>query len=341
MLEEDAPALQRLAEQSKDYRERERLRALYALAIGESVERVAQIFDVNVSTVYEWIAKWKEEHDLQDEPRSGRPPELSAKDKETIKRLVEEGDPKKHGINAGVWDTKELQTYFALRGKSVSRDAIRVTLKSMGAHYVKADVHYAEASLKLQKKFAHLFFEALASKPDDVVVLFADEMSASCSPKKGYGWTFEKRLVVEAPQSGGRKRLNVFGAVNPESGELVEMASANAKSSAFIKFVRKVKQFYEGKQVWLYVDNGPTHTSAKARRYVENHAGIELRFLPPYSPDLNPKEQWWNFLRRKFLSNKCFGTPHQLATAISGYTRLAPPQTVQSVCSLEPLRQLA
>ncbi len=341
MLEEDAPALQRLASECKDAKERERLRALYAISIGERVERVAEIFCVNASTVYEWVTRWNDEKNLADKPKDGRPPVLNEKEKAEIRRLVEEGDPKKRGINAGVWDTKELQTYFASRGKSVSRDVIRVALKTMGARYVKADVHYAEASLKLQKKFAHLFFEAVASKPDDVVVLFADEMSASCSPKKGYGWTFETRLVVEAPQSGGRKRLNVFGAVNPESGELVEMASADAKSSAFIKFVRKVKQNYEGKRVWLYVDNGPTHTSARVRHYTENHADIELRFLPPYSPDLNPKEQWWNFLRRKFLANKCFETRHQLATAISGYTRLTPPQTVQSVCSLEPLRQLA
>jgi transposase len=119
------------------------------------------------------------------------------------------------------------------------------------------------------------------------------------------------------------------------------MASVDAKAPAFVKFLRKVKRFYEGKRVWLFVDNGPTHTSAKAKRYVESHEGIELRFLPPYSPDLNPKEQWWKFLRRKFLANKCFETPHQPTTAISGYTRLTQPQTVQSVCLLEPLRQLA
>ena len=159
MLEEDAPALQKLAKQSKDYREVQRLRALYALAIGEPVARVAQIFDVDDSTIYEWISKWKEEHDVQDEPRSGCPPELSDEDKKEIRRLVEEGEPKKRGVNAGVWDTKELQTYFTSRGKTVSRDVLRVALKSMGARYVKADVHYAEANLKLQKKFAASFFE--------------------------------------------------------------------------------------------------------------------------------------------------------------------------------------
>jgi transposase len=87
VLEEDSSALQRLAKQSKDYREVQRLRALYALALGERVERVALIFDVDESTVYEWIAKWKEEHGVRDELRCGRPPALSEEDRKELKRL--------------------------------------------------------------------------------------------------------------------------------------------------------------------------------------------------------------------------------------------------------------
>ncbi|MBI5036684.1 helix-turn-helix domain-containing protein [Candidatus Micrarchaeota archaeon] len=53
MLEEDTPALQKRAKQSKDYREVQRLRALYAISVGNRVQAVAQIFDVHESTIYE------------------------------------------------------------------------------------------------------------------------------------------------------------------------------------------------------------------------------------------------------------------------------------------------
>jgi len=338
MLEEDELVLRELAARCKDAKERERLRALYALSIGEKVERVAEIFCVDDATVYRWVELWRTERRVSDAPRDGRPPVLDEKDKRKIRDLIEEGDPKKHGLNAGSWGTSELQAYFARRGKHVSRETLRVCLKGMGAHYVKAVIKYAEADLEKQAAFARQFFEELATKPDSVVVLFQDEMSAGCSARRGYGWTFAKRLIIKSHQR--RTRLNCFGAVNPLNGDVVQMSSAEAKAPAFIRFLRKVEKKYADKTVWLYLDKGPVHRARKVTDYLEKHSVIERRFLPPYSPDLNPKEDWWNYLRGKFLNNHSFETTHELATSISAFTRLTPPETVMSVCSLEPLEKL-
>ncbi|MFH1247434.1 MAG: IS630 family transposase [Candidatus Micrarchaeota archaeon] len=340
MLEQDESVLRELAAHCKDAKEKVRLLALHAVSKSHSVNLVSEIFCVDDSTLREWIDKWLIQRSVSDEARSGRPPVLSEKDKTKIKELVEEGDPKKHGVNASAWSTNELQYYFAQRGKVVCRNAFRVALKSMGAHYVKAIITYEEADEELQRKFSSHFFKVLSKKPSDVVVLFGDEMSAGCQPRKGYGWTFEERLVVKTPQKKGRKRLNLFGAVNPEQGELVQMASKKSKAPTFVKFLRKILQKYKGRKVWLYLDNFRVHKSKVASKFLQKHGSIELRFLPPYSPDLNPQEAWWNHLRAKWLNNHFFETPHELALSISGFTRLTPPETVQSVCTLEPLRQL-
>ncbi len=42
----------------------------------------------------------------------------------------------------------------------------------------------------------------------------------------------------------------------------------------------------------IIMDNAPFHNSLKIRQLIEQ-AGCELLFLPPYSPDLNPIEHWW------------------------------------------------
>ena len=55
---------------------------------------------------------------------------------------------------------------------------------------------------------------------------------------------------------------------------------------------------------------------AKALRIPEN---IELAFLPPYSPDLNPQEQIWDELREKFFGNKLFKNLKAVVdTAVTG-----------------------
>ena len=107
MLEEDAQALRGLAKKSKDYREVQRLRALYALSVGTDVPTVAKVFDVDESIVYDWITWWISERGLGDAPRSGRPPELSAEDKGLIRKLVEENDP-----NA----TQLPKSYLSMKG---------------------------------------------------------------------------------------------------------------------------------------------------------------------------------------------------------------------------------
>ena len=54
---------------------------------------------------------------MQDKPRSGRPPVFDKKDKEGVRKLLEENNPMKYGINASFWDMKEFQRYFAKKGR--------------------------------------------------------------------------------------------------------------------------------------------------------------------------------------------------------------------------------
>nr|MDO8080278.1 IS630 family transposase [Candidatus Freyarchaeota archaeon] len=341
VLQGDEWLLRVLARKCKDAREKVRYLALHALSRGYAVSSVAEIFCVDEATIYRWIERWQAERNLADQPKEGRPPKLAEKDKKEIKKLVEENDPKRHGVNASFWDCKELRLYLlSTRGKNVSQETIRRCLRSMGAHYVKAEIEYAEADEGERENFAQRFLQDLASKPDSVVVLFQDEMSVKCSPRKGYGWTFGERLVVKAPQTD-RRRMNCFGAVNPLEGRVVQMTTKKeAKAPAFVRFLRRITREYPEGGIWVYADNLRVHKSEKVERFLQKHPRLELRFLPTHSPDLNPQDQWWNFERKKLLNNRYFATPHQLATAISWFGRNTPPERVTSVCALTPIENL-
>ncbi|MEM3564636.1 MAG: helix-turn-helix domain-containing protein [Candidatus Jordarchaeaceae archaeon] len=171
-LQGDKGLLQMPAKKCKDAREKIRYLALHAISKGYTVSLVAEIFCVDEATIYRWIERWRVERNLADQPREGRPPKLDGKDKEEIRRLVEENDPKEHRVNASFWDCRELRLYFLRRGKTVSQETVRRCLKSIGARYVKAEIGYAEADEDGREKFAQQFLQDLASKPDSVVVLF-------------------------------------------------------------------------------------------------------------------------------------------------------------------------
>ncbi len=338
MLEQYKSRLKRLASECKDAREKERLRALYALSVGYSVELVMEIFCVDESTVYRWIGRWEGERDLADKPREGRPPSLKEEDREKIRELVEENDPKRHGMNASFWDTKELREYLSKNGRDVSREAIRTCLKKMGGRYVKADIDPSQADPKLQEEFARQFAADLAQKHDSDVFLFQDEMSAGCSPRRGYGWTFAKRLVIKAPQT--RTRLNCFGAVNPLDGTVIEMSSRKSKAPSLVRHLKKIRRTYPEVRIRIYLDNLPVHKSDMVKKFAERDGRIQFTYLPPYSAKLNPQEYWWAYKRKKLLNNRYFHSQHQLATSMSSFCRRTSPEQIKSVCSLAPITSL-
>lgn len=340
MLEEDEQALRKLAKSCRDAKVQNRYLALHALSINKPVSLVAEIFCVDRTTLYNWIVKWKEERNLEDEPREGRPNALTEEQKQEIRNLIEENDPKKHGINASAWDTKELMHYFAGKEVQISRETLRTALLSMGAKYVKATLKYAEADMEKQKEFARQFFMEAEQKRRNALVFFEDEMSAGCSARKGYGWTFGDRLVIKAPQKA-KKRVNCFGAVNPFNGEVAEMSSGQAKAPAFIRFLQtKLLDRHPGKRIIVYLDKGPVHRSKKVQEFLSKNPRMRIIFLPPYSPDLNPVEQWWGYKRMKFLNNRSFASQQHIALAMASFARNTDVQTVMDVCSLEPLHNL-
>src|SRR3546814_9626461 len=64
----------------------------------------------------------------------------------------------------------------------------------------------------------------------------------------------------------------------------------NFTSQKFIEFlgrlIRQIKQ-----KIFLIVDNHKAHHSKRVRDYLEKHRDkLELFFLPPYCPDMNPQE---------------------------------------------------
>jgi len=55
--------------------------------------------------------------------------------------------------------------------------------------------------------------------------------------------------------------------------------------------------------VFVVVDGHPVHKSALVQQYIESQAGqLQLFFLPPYSPQLNPDAQVWAHVKKRVSS---------------------------------------
>ncbi|MEW5882116.1 MAG: transposase, partial [Pseudomonadota bacterium] len=75
-------------------------------------------------------------------------------------------------------------------------------------------------------------------------------------------------------------------------------------------------------------DGLKAHRSRLVRDYVDGLDGkIELAFLPPYAPDLNPAEYLWAWLKRHALANYCPNSINEPATTARGKLQSAQRRT--------------
>lgn len=339
MLEGDTDILGDLYKDCNDAKEKIRYEALYAVSRGNNVKTVANIVAVEESTVYDWINRWETERNISDKPRSGRPEKITEDDEKEIKRLLDEKDPKKYGISASQYTTKELQFYFAkYRGKLIDEETFRIHLINTGAHYVKAQLRYKEGDQKRQIDFAHnLLF--LLKKGYFTKILFLDEMAVATSARNGYGWTYDQRLVVDAPQSGVEK-ANYFGAVEVSEGTIIETVRKSAKTQSFLQLLHKIELHYPNDTMLIIMDNSAVHHCRKVDKFFNERGNMKPLFLPPYSPELNPEEYVHNALRTKLLNNRNFKSIKQIGFAINRFAKSMTPEAVRSIAPMIPIEAL-
>lgn len=73
----------------------------------------------------------------------------------------------------------------------------------------------------------------------------------------------------------------------------------------FKMFLKKVMHQFKGNKVIMVLDNVRYHHAKVLKPFLEkNKDRIELLFLPPYSPDLNPMERVWWYMRKKITHNR-------------------------------------
>lgn len=314
----------------RDARLAERYHALYVLALGKTISETATLFFRDADTIVAWKRAWEEKGCVEDESRSGRPPELKGKWVRKIIKLVDEDNPKKNGFNVAHWDCKELCNWLARKRILVSQETIRQVLAKNGFRYVKTNYEFSKADKKEQARFINRFKRVLRAVSPETLVAFMDEMSAKLHPKQGYVWTRNKKPVVQTRCS--HKRVYATAAVVPQTGRVIARVTKKGNRFEFVRFLKLLLSKTK-KRVLLFLDGHPAHKTKIVQDFVQQHSRLKLRFLPKYSPQLNPTEHLWGYTRQKRTNNVEFSNQRSLITSLNHWFKKIPANTVKTVCS--------
>jgi len=128
-----------------------------------------------------------------------------------------------------------------------------------------------------------------------------------------YVWSVV-RLFLKTPS--GRKRLNVLGALDYSTKQLVTITNLTYITSTTIcDLLTTLATQYPGIPITLVLDNA-RYQHCRLVQDLAASLGIELLFLPSYSPNLNLIERLWKFVKGQSLNGKYYATFDAFKTSI-------------------------
>lgn len=124
----------------------------------------------------------------------------------------------------------------------------------------------------------------------------------------------------------------LYAAVEPATGVSVALQAPCVNTGTMNVFLRMMSEELGPRDhAVLIMDQAGWH---KARKLVVPD-NITVLYLPPYSPELNPVERLWGYLRSHYLSNRAYdGYDHLLEAGAEAWQQLTP-ETLRSVCACD------
>lgn len=147
------------------------------------------------------------------------------------------------------------------------------------------------------------------------MVLFLDAAHFVWGAFLGYLWS-KVRVFVRSPT--GRQRHNVLGALDAVSRQIHIFTNDSYITAVSVcSLLSQVSTFYgRGLPITIFLDNA-RYQHCELAKTQSQLLGIELEFLPTYSPNLNLIERYWRWVKKECLNSRYHPTFSAMKEAIN------------------------
>ena len=106
----------------------------------------------------------------------------------------------------------------------------------------------------------------------------------------------KKEDIFSLRPSVKRESCTVFGALNLKTQSFYWKSAPEGNTESFISFLRQLIKNSKGRKIIIIADNVSYHKSGKTKVFLVKN-NLEIMYLPPYSPEYNPIEQVWKWIK--------------------------------------------
>jgi transposase len=291
-----------------------RAKLILASASGMSDVAVAAKHRVNNKTVGTWRRRFAERRleGLYDEPRVGRPREITDEKVEEVVVQTLETTPK----GRTHWSTRKMAKKAGISHSSVGR--------IWRAHGLKPHI-VRGFKLSNDPQFIAKVRDVVGlymNPPDHAVVFSFDEKPQIQALERAQP-ILPMDLGMPERQTHNYIRhgtLDLFAALNVATGEVIAKTTKQHRAKEFVRFLRVLdKAVDDDLEVHLILDNLSTHKAPPVKRWLLKHPRFHLHFTPTYASWLNLVERFFALLTDEALRRGSHTSIPQLRKAIYEY----------------------
>jgi transposase len=305
-----------------------RANAIVLLDRGMSCADVSSVFLLDDDTVRTWFRFYMEDgiEGLAGFGYEGSDGHLNVEQRQLLKSWIADALPRTTR-HVGAWIEQQFGIVYQ------SRSGLVALLHRLGMEHRKPQAVSQKLDVDKQKGFIEAYDALLNTLPDDEAVMFADAVHPTYAVRPVGCWA-PKDTKLAVDQTSGRRRMNIHGAIDLETGQtrIREVLTVDAMST--IALLMSIEALYPGMRlIHVFLDNARYHHAKLVREWLAQPGRrIKLHFVPAYCPHLNPIERLWGLMHRNVTHNRCYATFNEFCDAMLGFLKKDVPKNWDELC---------
>jgi transposase len=293
----------------RDKRICDRIKAVLLFDKGWSIAVIAEALLLSEDAIRDHITEYRESKKLKPE-NGGSVQKLSS---EHSNQLV------KHLESHTYLYVKDIIVYVqSAWSVTYSVPGMRNWLQRYGFSYKKPALVPGKADGQLQREWMDRYERLKQDLPADETICFMDGVHPTHNVQPAYGW-IQKGVRKEVPANSGRSRINLAGVLDVIDHKVLIQEDKALNAEATISFFQKIENDYpKKKKIHIFCDNAGYYRNKAVTEYLQT-SRIELHFLPPYSPNLNPIERLWKWMKERVIYNTYYREFEDFKLAVFGF----------------------
>lgn len=320
LTDQERAQLKAQHKQERDKRICDRIKAVLLSDEGWPPQQIAKVLLISDQAVREHVHEYRAFHKLK--PESGGSEEKLSD--EQCKRLAV------HLEEHTYLYVKDIVAYVEMTFKVVYTVAgMRHWLKRHSFSYKKPALVPGKADKEQQQQWLAAYEKLRQGLPADETIGFIDGVHPTHNVQPAFGW-IKTGVRKEIPANTGRERINLSGMIDVIQHNVIVQEDRTLNAEASIQFFRRIEDAYPTKRkIHIFCDNASYYRNSAVKKCLET-SRVELHFLPPYSPNLNPIERLWKWMKERVIYNTYYEHFEEFKAAVMGFFVVISTMTAES-----------